>query len=199
MGGKPPTLAASVVRGMAGFTLVSVAGFIPWAVFGKVFHRAGGEVGLYVVCALVFIGLAAPLLHRLILGSGSLLRFYQVFTPAFAAYSVAWIAGWMLLRGHLGSMVGLLAGTAVMGAMLVAAFDAWNQAVKVIVTLFTLNAAGYFVGGVVEEALLQYHKVAAMLMWGVLYGLGFGAGLGVAFHLCQSQARALLQTGDGAE
>ena len=32
----------------------------------------------------------------------------------------------------------------------------------------------------------------AKLQWGVCYGLGFGAGLGIAFYLCQDRARTLL-------
>lgn len=192
VGAVPPSLGASLVRGMAGFTLVSVAGFVPWAVFGRAFHKFGGEIGMYAACAAVFIGLTAPLLHRLIMGPGSMPRFYKVFTPSFVAYSVAWIAGWMVVRGHAGSVVGLLSGTALMGCMLAAAFDAWRQVGKVIAALFVLNAAGYFLGGVVEAALLERHKLAAMLLWGVFYGLGFGAGLGMAFYFCQAQARALL-------
>jgi hypothetical protein len=31
-----------------------------------------------------------------------------------------------------------------------------------------------------------------MLLWGVFYGLGLGAGLGYAFHACQQRARELL-------
>jgi len=34
----------------------------------------------------------------------------------------------------------------------------------------------------------------AMLLWGVFYGIGLGAGLGWAFHLCQSRTRAALQS-----
>ena len=97
-----PSLGASLMRGMIGFTIVSVAGFVPWAVFGQWFHQRVGEAGMYVVCAVVFLVLTSPLLHRLIIGPGSVSRFYKVFGLSFTAYSVAWIAGWMALRGHLG-------------------------------------------------------------------------------------------------
>lgn len=189
-GAAAPSLGASLVRGMVGFTLVSVAGFVPWAVFGK--HAFGGELGMYIACTVVFIGVTSPLLHRLIIGPGSMVRFYKIFTPAFAVYSVAWIAGWMVVKGHAGSVVGLLSGTVLMGCMLAAAFDAWDQVVKVIAALFVLNAAGYFIGGVVEGELIKQHRLIAMLMWGVFYGLGLGAGLGLAFYFCQTKARALL-------
>jgi hypothetical protein len=193
-----PSLGASLMRGMIGFTVVSVAGFVPWAVFGKVFHThlgKNGEVGMYVACAVVFLALTSPLLHRLIIGPGSMSRFYKVFCPAFAAYSVAWIAGWLALRGHPGSIAGLLAGTMLMACMLVAAFDALRSVVKVFFALFVLNSIGYFVGGLSEAALIKSYPLIAKLSWGVFYGIGLGAGLGLAFHFCQARARKLLAGG----
>jgi hypothetical protein len=197
--GSPiPSPGATIVRGIVGFTVVSVAGFVPWAVLGRWLHQHVGEAGMYAVCALVFILLSGPMMHRLIMGPGSLSRFYKLFTVSFVAYSVAWIVGWMALRGHPGSVAGLLAGTAVMGWMLVSAFDARRETWKVIAALFALNAAGYFVGGVIEAALYREHRLLAMLLWGASYGMGFGAGLGVAFYLCQSRARAILSGAPGS-
>ena len=201
---RVPSLAASVVRGAVGFMVVSVAGFVPWAVFGRPLYRAIGEVGMYLVCAVVFLGLSGPILHPLILGPGSRPRFAKLFTIAFTAYAGAWIAGWRALRGDAGSLAGLFAGTALMGAILVHAFDARRATVAVIAALFVLNTAGYFIGGWLEGAIMGDRTLTlfgltrggtmtfAMLLWGVFYGLGLGAGLGVAFHLCQAKARALL-------
>src|SRR5690606_8366248 len=90
---QPLTLRSSILRGALGFCLVSIAGFVPWAFFGRALRGAIGEAGMYVVCALVFISLAGLLLHRLIIGAGSLGRFYRLFSVAFAAYSLAWIIG----------------------------------------------------------------------------------------------------------
>lgn len=201
-----PTLSASICRGVIGFTLVSIAGFLPWGVFGRWFRGPNGELTMYIVCAVVFVVLSGLLLHRLILGAGSLSRFYKLFTIAFAGYSIAWIAGWMILRGHLGSIAGLLAGTVIMGGILCLAFDALGQLGKVIAALFVFNALGYFIGGEIEQALIHIPALSiagtaltrstqvmiAMMQWGVCYGIGLGAGLGIAFHLCQSRARALL-------
>ena len=201
-----PTLASSLWRGVIGFTIVSVAGFVPWAVFGRWFHRTVGEAGMYAACAVVFVGLSGLLLHRLIIGPGSLSRFYKMFGASFAAYSVGWIVGWMMLGGHPGSLVGLLAGTAVMGWMMARAFDARYAALKIIAVLFLSNALGYFIGGWVEGGVMELKEMSlfgnavakrtqartAMLLWGVFYGIGFGAGLGWAFYRCQAAARALL-------
>lgn len=209
--GQPPeipSLRRSLWRGVAGFTILSVAGFVPWAIFGRWFYRNVGEAGLYGVCALVFIGLSGPLLHRLILGPGSLSRFYKLFAVTFASYSILWIIGWMALRGHPGSLTGLFAGAAAMGWMLARAFDARAATFKVIAMLFVLSSLGYFIGGWVEGGVMglkdpmpfgvavsrKVQMRTAMLLWGVCYGIGFGAGLGLAFHLCQTRTRAVLQS-----
>ena len=186
-----PTTGASVVRGIVGFTLLSIAGFAPWPILDLWFRR-GTETQLYIFCTAIFIGLSAPLLHRLIIGPGSFVRFYKLFTPAFIAYAAVWIAFWVWLRGREGEIAGLLGGTAAMGAVLAFAFDAQRSVVKIIAVLFVLNAAGYFLGGWFEGKLAIHHRLAAMTIWGVCYGAGFGAGLGLAFHLCQARARAVL-------
>jgi hypothetical protein len=114
----------------------------------------------------------------------------------------------MGLRGHLGSVVGLLAGTAAMGWMLASAFDARSAVLKVILALFVLNSIGYFAGGWIEATLMQPKQLSlfgsglsrntqallAKLLWGVCYGVGFGAGLGLAFHLCQEGTRNALRS-----
>lgn len=204
-----PTLWQSVRRGAAGFTLVSVAGFLPWVLAGPWFYRHPGELAMYACCALVFIGLSGLLLHPLIIGPGALKRFYAFFSVAFAAYSIAWTAGWMGLRGqpmHLRSAAGLFAGTAVMAAVFAAAFEARGAMLKIATALFVLNSLGYFAGGWIEGSLAQMKSLnlavvvlsgAALdvfmkAMWGVCYGIGFGAGLGYAFYTAQSGARALL-------
>ncbi|HVY72192.1 MAG TPA: hypothetical protein VHH73_19825 [Verrucomicrobiae bacterium] len=198
-----PGLLQSFIHGIAGFTLLSVAGFAPWAIAGKWLYQHIGETGLYVVCAAVFIGLSGPLLHGLVIGPGSLGRFYKLFAPAFSAYSVLWITGWMLLRGHPGSVAGLLGGTVAMGWILARTFGA-EETIKIIAALFVLNSLGYFIGGVVEGSVIgmkslaffgdpmskRSQAVTAKLLWGVCYGAGFGAGLGLAFYLCQARVRA---------
>ncbi|MDB6172970.1 MAG: hypothetical protein JWL59_2281 [Chthoniobacteraceae bacterium] len=201
-----PSLAASLWRGVIGFTIVSVAGFAPWALFGRWFYQRIGEAGLYSVCAFMFIGLSGLLLHRLIIGPGSLIRFYKLFSIAFASYSIAWIVGWMMLHGHPGSLAGLFAGTALMGWILATAFEARGSVLKVIAALFVLNSLGYFLGGWIEGCLIPMKECSIMgiplarpaqvmvakLQWGICYGIGLGAGLGLAFHLCQEPARKLL-------
>jgi len=207
---RVPSLGGSLLRGVLGFTLVSVAGFAPWALGAAWFHDKVGEAGMYAACAAVFIGLSGLLLHRLIIGPGSLWRFYLLFGAAFFPYAVAWIVAWMSLHrrnGHAASLIGLFVGTALMGWIFARAFDARGAALKSIVALFVLNTLGYYVGGWVEGSVAGLKNLsfaglvvekpapitAAMLLWGVCYGIGFGAGLGLAFHFCQKTVREELR------
>ena len=190
---RVPSLTESIVRGAAGFSVLSVAAFTPWVFAG----RRLGETGMYAACAALFIGLSGPLLHRLILGPGSLPRFTKLFALAFVANAVGWTSGYMILRGHAGSLVGLLAGTAAMGGVIAVAFEARNEALKSIAALFVLTTLGYYVGWWVEAPLSKTHRTAAMLLYGVFYGLGLGAGLGLAFHFCQNAARGNLSSSAG--
>jgi hypothetical protein len=183
------TLAGSAARGAVGFAVLSVVAFTPWIFGGR---RLLGELGMYAACLILFLGLSGPLLHRLILGPGSLPRFYKLFGIAFLANAIAWTSAYMLLRGHAGSLVGLLAGSAAMGGIIAAAFEAKSAALKSIAALVALHTLGYYVGWWVETPLSKTHRTAAMVLYGVLYGLGLGAGLGLAFHFCQKTVREKL-------
>jgi hypothetical protein len=77
---------------------------------------------------------------------------------------------------------------------------------KIILVLFVANAAGYFIGewaysfiptlkegnplGIVLEN--SARAALAKAAWGLIYGLGFGAGIGLAFHACQAEARTMI-------
>jgi hypothetical protein len=188
---RPPTLTASLLRGIFGFTLVSVGGFAPWPIFERWF-RSMGEMDLYIACLAMFIGLSGVCLHRLIIGPGSLPRFYKLFSLAFTAYAVVWVALWVCLRGDTGSIGGLFGGATAMGLVFAFAFDAPRAIVKVVVALFALNYLGYYLGGRAAGRLAIDHRALGMLLWGVCYGIGLGAGLGLAFYFCQERARAAL-------
>jgi hypothetical protein len=200
----PPTLSASVVRGSVGFTLVAIAGFAPWALAGGWLHQVIGELGMYLACAGVFVALSGPLLYRLVIGPGALVRFAILFTVAYLAYAALWIASWMTLHGNPGSLTGLTAGCIVMGWILCRAFTARGVLVRVAAALLVGNLLGYYGGGYAEALVagLSVPGVAgitnekarptalAMLSWGACYGIGVGAGLGAALYFCQTEQRA---------
>lgn len=205
-----PTLGESMQRGMLGFTLVSLAGFAPWVLAGRWFYRHLGEAGLYGVCALIFIGFSGLLLHRLIIGPGSLVRFYKLFSLAFLAYAITWTVAWITLARSAGGItagvIGSLAGISMMGALLAWGFKAPAAMLKIIAALFAANLAGYFIGEWAYHGALALKEgnafglvltattraLLSKTAWGLFYGLGFGAGLGFAFHTCQAKTRQLL-------
>ena len=202
-----PTLVESVVRGMIGFTLVSLGGFAPWVLAGGWFYRNTGELGLYAACAIVFIGLSGVLLHKLVIGPGALILFYKLFSLAFLGYAVAWTAGWMTLRGATGGVVGALAGMAALGGILAYGFAARGAMLKIVLALFVANAAGYFIGEWAHNAVLALKEgnasgivldkstrsIFSKAAWGLFYGFGFGAGIGWVFYFCQAEARRLIR------
>jgi len=140
-------LATWLRRGSLGGILLSVAGFLPWALAGRPLTQALGEAGMYAVCALVFLGVSGPLLHKLLIGPRSLRRFYALFCASFVPYSVGWIAGWLAFRGHLGSLAGLVLGCLAMAVVLVAWFGQWRRLGGVLLVLLLAQIPGYFVGG----------------------------------------------------
>jgi hypothetical protein len=199
-----------VLRGTLGFTVLGLAGFLPWALG---LGRTLGEGGMYAVCALAFVGLSGPLLHQLIIGPGSLGRCYGLFGVAFIAYAVIWCALWFGLRFKGNDYVGLALGLTAFGTIVAAAFDARTALLKSILALIVLHALGYYLGGVAYGNIgartdlellgttLTKRQTAtlARLLWGLGYGIGFGAGLGLAFYFCQERTRRLLGNPDSDE
>ena len=202
-----PSLAGSLARGVVGFTLVSIAGFAPWAVAGMWLFNSFGEFWVYTSCALAFIACSGLSLHRLIIGPGSLARFYKVFGLTFAAYAATWIFCWMMIAGEVGCLIGLFTGAAIMGWKLTDAFDAPQATVPVVLALIASNMLGFYGGGFVQGRVTRSPEITLFLvslhiarpsmlgqfLWGAVYGLCFGAGIGLAFYLCQAKARALLR------
>jgi len=193
----------SVLRGSLGFAGVSLAGFLVWALAGRWFYQNTGEAGLYIACAMVFIGLSGLLLHPLLHGSGSVIRFYKIFVPAFLAYAMVWSAAWFVWKMGAGEWVGSLAGSLVFTALTgwsLGGFRswAWGRAATV---MFVAHSLGYFLGGKLMYWMIgpggagwftgitkTQISLIAKLGWGLLYGLGFGAGLGHAFFVFQKAA-----------
>jgi len=192
-----PNRAESLLRGAIGFTLVSVAGFAPWAIFERWF-RSMREAQLYITCTVTFILASGPLLHRLIIGPGSLLRFYQLFTVAFTSYAITWITFWVSLRGESGVLLGLLGGSALMGAVIALAFGALTSIGKAAAAIMAGNLIGYYSGEWLHVEIGWDYRYLGMAAWGGCYGAGFGAGFGYAFYTAQARVRALLAPSEAA-
>ena len=64
------------------------------------------------------------------------------------------------------------------------AFDSIESFLKLSAVLFVSNCLGYFPGSALNEA---FGSQTGMLLWGVAYGLFFGAGMGAALQLVQQE------------
>lgn len=181
-----------VLHGALGFALVSVAAFSVWAFGGGFFRPYGGELAMYAAIVIVFLGLSGLVLGPLAGGMG---RFYKAFLPAFLLYSVVWCIAWFGLKGRTGEWVGAAAGCVVftwLSMKLLGRTQGWIAAA---VALFVLHTAGYFAGdwamydywlarepgAEISRAARAQAALMGKLSWGLLYGLGFGAGIGWVF------------------
>lgn len=201
-----PSLGRSIASGSWGFTIASLVVYGSWALHGRAMYQTLGEGGAYAVWAIVFIALAGALLNPLVIGPGSLGRFYLLFATAFSAYAVLWSASWFLIRGRAGEWVGSFAGSAALALLLCAGFGMRRGCGKVVLMLFLLHSAGYFAGSVLHDFLRGtgsdqwlHHSFdratrswMSKLAWGFAHGAGLGAGLGFTLHQCQSGLRASL-------
>lgn len=203
------TLDTSILVGALGFGGVSTAVFLVWAMAGGALGRALGEGGFYAVCALLFVSLSGWVLEGLLIERHRLAAFYGLFTGAFGLYALGWCAAWFTLVRPLNptgaGWVGALAGTAAMAGVLCWSFGARGRFFAVFTVLFACNASGYFLGDYFYAFLKTQRAVEllgeidpatratlAKLLWGAAYGLGFGAGIGFALHVCQEGIRARL-------
>jgi hypothetical protein len=187
----PPCRRTAIIRGALGFAAVSTAAFSIWAFGSGLFSGFGGEGALYAAIAAAFIGFSGPALHRLVPGGG-IGRFYRVFGPAFAAYAVVWSAAWFVMKSALGEWIGAAAGSLAFVGVLAVAQRRPVGFVQATAGFFALHTVGYFAGGQSMDLMVGLARksaqpeirkawvTAAKLSWGVFYGLGFGAGLGLA-------------------
>lgn len=198
-----PSPARAAVEGAWRFALLSVVAFSVWAFAGRWFYRSYqglGEGALFAATAVVFLVLAGPILAPLLpgpRGSSRIRSLYRCFVPAFLAYAVVWSAVWFLMRDRLGEWLASLLGSAAFVAVAGWLLGNLRPFAKASALFFATHTIGYFLGGVLAAFLfrsadgglagLSPAAVAAVakLSWGLLYGLGFGAGLGYTFHVCR--------------
>lgn len=192
-------MSRAMLVGALGFALVSVIAFSVWAFGGAWFHFPGGELTMYAVIAVLFLGLTGVVLSRLVQGERALARFYGAFLPAFFAYAIVWCLAWFLIKGRASEWIGSFAGSVVFAAIVHARFKSLSAFAVTGLIVFITHSLGYFLGGewmygTLRDGLAGMAKpqvaLAAKLGWGLFYGLGFGAGIGAAFHRAQVHGRS---------
>lgn len=177
------TVFAAMLRGAIGFSVASAAAFGVWALAAAGKFPFKGEAAMYLGCTVVFLALSGLPLHPLVRGPGSLARFYRIFIPAFIAYAVLWCAGWFALGMGKGEWLGSLAGSAAFAGVVAWSLCRPGGWLLSTVVLFATHSAGYFLGS--ELYYPSDHGALSKLLWGAVYGLGFGAGIGFAFWAAQ--------------
>jgi len=181
---RVPSLARSIATGAIGFGVVSLAVLATVAFGERWMYRTLSELGAYLVCTVLFILLGGAVFGSLVVGRWRLPRFYLLFGVAFFAYAMGWTIAYFVLRGTMGELVGSLVGSILMALVFAAGFHSLRSTVKLSAVLFVLNALGYFLGAAI---LYSLDHQTGLLLFGVVYGVFFGAGIGAALHLVQQE------------
>jgi hypothetical protein len=181
-----PSITKSVVTGAIGFGLVSLCVFATVAYGERWMYRNLGLLGAYLTWTVLFIVLSGAVFGSLVVVRWRLPKFFLLFGLAFFAYAVGWMAAYFILRNTLGEWIGSLLGSVLMAVVFAAGFNSLRSLLKLSAVLFVSNSLGYFVGSALYASL---GLPTGMLLWGVVYGLFFGAGIGAALQLVQRQQK----------
>ena len=184
-----PSLGRSLLIGSFGFCFASLCVFATVAFAERWMYRSLGLSGAYAVWTILFIFLGGALLSPLVIGPGRLWRFQLVFGTAFLIYAVGWVASYFTLRGVAGEWAGSLVGSILMALVIAQAFGVMKTFFAQAASLFIANSAGYFLGDLLNNSI---RGKTGMLLWGLLYGLCLGAGLGLSIFLAQTPLRKQL-------
>jgi len=179
-----PSLGRSLLIGGLGFGLVSLCVFATVAFAERWMYTQLGLFGAYLAWTALFILLGGGVLGSLVVGPWRLPKFYLLFGLAFFAYAAGWVGSYFTFRGTAGEWVGSLAGSLLMGSVLAIGFGAARSALNLSAALFVANSVGYFLGSTLNNSV---GGSAGMLLWGTVYGLCLGAGLGAVLHLAQAR------------
>jgi hypothetical protein len=184
-----PSLGRSLLIGSFGFCLASLCVFATVAFAERWMYRNLGLSGAYVVWTVLFIFLGGAMLSTLVIGPDRFWRFLLLFGTAFLLYAVGWVASYFTMRGTAGEWAGSLIGSILMALVIALAFGVMNTFVAQASALFIANSAGYFLGDLVNNSI---RGKTGMLLWGMIYGLFLGAGLGLSIFLAQTTLRKRL-------
>ena len=181
-----PSLGRSVVNGGLGFLIASLCVFATVAFAERWMYTNLTPLGAYVAWTALFILLGGGVLGSLVVDRWPLPKFYLLFGAAFFAYAVGWVAAYFILGDGAGEWLGSLAGSLLMALVLAIGFGVARSVLRFWGILFVANSAGYFLGSLLNNSL---RGSVGMLLWGAVYGLCLGAGIGAVLHLAQASRR----------
>lgn len=179
------SLTRSALQGGIGFGLASLAVFATVAFGERWMYAQLGLWGAYLAWTVLFIGLGGGALLPLAPQSWRGGRFFGLFALAFFLYAASWTAIYFLSKGtRTGEWVAALGSAVVMARTFVVAFKKPPPSVQLALVLFLANALGYFLGSALNDA---FARPTGMLLWGGVYGICLGAGLGAVLFLAQPE------------
>ena len=181
-------LTRSIATGAIGFALVSLCVFATVAFAERWMYQNLGLVGAYLTWTVLFIVLSGAVFGSLVIVRWRLPRFYLLWALAFFAYAAAWMLAYFNVPRTAGELIGAIAGSILMAVVLALGFGSFRSIVKLSAVLFVSNSLGYFLGAALFQSL---NAPTGMLLFGVVYGLFFGAGIGAALHLVQADTSKL--------
>jgi hypothetical protein len=187
-----PSLTRSLLIGGLGFGLVSLCVFATVAFGERWMYTHLGVLGAYLAWTVLFILLGGAVLGSLVVGRWRLPKFYLLYGAAFFAYAVGWVAAYFTLRGSAGEWVGSLVGSILMAVVFAIGFGVIRAIPKLSALLFVANSVGYFLGAALYDYVTGQ---AGMLLWGLVYGLCFGASIAAALHLANESVPGAVATG----
>ena len=182
--GAVPSLRRCLLTGGFGFGLASLCVFATVAYGERWMYSHLGLAGAYLTWTALFILLGGAALRPLIVRRDRLPRFFLLFGLAFLAYAVGWITSYFLLRGSVGEWAGSLSGSLLMALVFALGYRVARIVPALSAVLFAANSAGYFAGSALNAAIGGQW---GMLLWGGVYGLCLGAGLGGSLYLIQTR------------
>ena len=181
------SLRKSLLIGGIGFSVVSLGVFATVAFAERWMYSNLGVSGAYIVWTILFMLLGGRVFSLLAVKSDRGLRFYAIFGAAFLSYAVGWVGAYFIVRGPAGEWLGSFLGSVLMALVIAAGFGVLRSAPVMSVLLFVTNSAGYFLGSMLNDTV---RGQPGMLLWGAVYGLFLGAGLGASLYIVQSRARS---------
>ena len=181
---RVPSLGRSLLIGGLGFALASLSVFATVAFAERWMYAHLGLLGAYLAWTALFILLGGTVLGSLVVGRWRLPKFYLLFGFAFFLYAAGWVGAYFTFRGAAGEWIGSLAGSLLMASVLAFALGSARSALNLSAALFVANSLGYFLGSALNNSI---GGRAGMLLWGTVYGLCLGAGLGAVLYFAQAR------------
>jgi len=179
-----PSLPRSIATGAIGFAVVSLCVFATVAFGEGWMYRTLGLAGSYLAWVVLFVVLSGAVFGSLVVVRWRLPKFYLLWTIGFIVYVAAWILAYFTVGRTTGEVIGSIAGSISMAVVLALGFSAPRSIVKLSAVIFVGNALGYFLGSALFDS---FRTQTGMLLFGVVYGVFFGAGIAAALHIVQLQ------------